>query len=254
MFTRDGQQEEYIKENYLQVTDSRLDDDHWDLLCDHCKVVRGFQVVKRTFTDRAGHYNAQIDTKAPETIYFHCPVCHSYKLWIMFRLYDRESESWRYYKVTAVPNDGLEEIAELPENPSTLRAAYKEAMRAMDANAHMAAAAMFRRALQVITRDILKAKPGNLGVELQEVVGKTYNGGVIDSTFSENAYIVKEAGNQGAHPDKDPDLLDFAAEDATALQEIFMEIVADLFVVPAAKQKAKDDFKARRKIEVPEEK
>jgi hypothetical protein len=53
----------------------------------------------------------------------------------------------------------------------------------MDANAPLAAAAMFRRALQVITRDLLGAKPGNLGVELKEVVGKNYNGGVVTNNL-----------------------------------------------------------------------
>lgn len=61
-------------------------------------------------------------------------------------------------------------------------------------------------------------------------------------------YIVKEAGNQGAHPDSDPDLLDFTAEDANDLRNIFMEIVSELFVIPAAQKKARDEFLARRKI------
>lgn len=118
----------------------------------------------------------------------------------------------------------------------------------MDANAYLAAAAMFRRALQIITRDVLGATPGNLANELNEVVGKQFNGVVITSNFANVGYIVKEAGNQGAHPDKDPDLLDFTNEDAEDLQKIFMELVAELFVAPAATKKARADFLARRKI------
>jgi hypothetical protein len=59
---------------------------------------------------------------------------------------------------------------------------------------------------------------------------------------------VKEAGNQGAHPDKDPDLLDFAAQDAEDLQRIFMELVSELFIIPEATKKAKAEFLSRRKI------
>ena len=118
----------------------------------------------------------------------------------------------------------------------------------MDANAHIAAAAMFRRAVQVITRQMLGAPPGNLAVELEWTAGKTFNGTTITSDFSENAYIVKEAGNQGAHPDADPDLLDFEQEDAENLQQIFMELVAELFIIPEAKRKAKENFLKRRKI------
>jgi hypothetical protein len=61
-------------------------------------------------------------------------------------------------------------------------------------------------------------------------------------------YIIKEVGNQGAHPDKDPDLLNFTAQDAEDLQQIFMELVGELFIVPAAIQKAKLEFLARRQV------
>lgn len=118
----------------------------------------------------------------------------------------------------------------------------------MDANAQLAAAAMFRRALQIITRELLQAKPGNLANELNEVVGKSYNGVTVTANFANNAYIVKEVGNQGAHPDADPDLLDFTAQDAEDLQQIFMEIVSELFIIPAAARKAREEFMARRKV------
>jgi hypothetical protein len=115
----------------------------------------------------------------------------------------------------------------------------------------MAAAAMFRRALQIITRDVLGAKPGNLANELKEVVGKSLNGTVLKDDFATNGYIVREAGNQGAHPDKDPDLILFTMQDAQDLQVVFMEIVNDLFVTPAAIAKSKAEFLARRKINPP---
>ncbi|HTF69960.1 MAG TPA: DUF4145 domain-containing protein [Edaphobacter sp.] len=78
----------------------------------------------------------------------------------------------------------------MPEQPTPLRAAYREAVRAMDANANMAAAAMFRRALQIITRELLGAKPGNLANELKEVVGRDFNGVKIANSFATVGYIV----------------------------------------------------------------
>jgi hypothetical protein len=95
---------------------------------------------------------------------------------------------------------------------------------------------------------LLGAKPGNLANELNELVGRTYNGVVVTKNFANVGYIIKEAGNQGAHPDKDPDLLEFTSQDAQDLQDIFMELVSELFIVPAAKEKARLDFLARRKI------
>jgi Domain of unknown function (DUF4145) len=107
---------------------------------------------------------------------------------------------------------------------------------------------MFRRAVQVITRELFRVKPGTLAKELEMIVGKAYNGATVTSNFANFAYIVKEAGNQGAHPDKDPDLLDFTSQDASDLKHVFMELVGELFVVPAAIEKARTDFLERRKI------
>lgn len=257
MFTNKEEQWAYVVENYFEVTDKKIDEDHWDLFCSTCNVVRGFQVVETQIAlGRASGYSKYTaDFSAPFTTYFRCPVCAAYKMWLLFRKNEdfvdtdgRTKGRYRYYRVTSIPNDGIEEIKELPENPPALRTAFKQAIRAMDANAHIAAAAMFRRAVQVITRKILGAPPANLGVELEWIVGKTYNGTAITSNFSNNAYIVKQAGNQGAHPDTDPDLLNFDQADAENLQQIFMELVAELFVIPEAKKKAKENFMQRRKI------
>jgi hypothetical protein len=252
MFKDINEQKRYIIDNFPEVTDQRIDDDHWDLLCTHCKAVRGFQVTRseiHAFEVRYREYKKDFD--GPRTLYFRCPVCKAYKIWLVFILtfFDKDSnESEHYFRITSIPSEGLEEIEELPEKPPPLRTAYRQAIRAMDANAHIAAAAMFRRAVQIITRDLLGATPGNLANELHQVIGKTYNGVTITANFAELGYIIKEAGNQGAHPDRDPDLLDFTLQDAQDLQTIFMELVSELFIVPEATKKAKADFLARRKI------
>jgi hypothetical protein len=249
MFKNIDDQTRYIIDNFPEVTDQRIDDDHWDLLCAQCKAVRGFQVTHseiQAFQVRYREYHA--DYNGPRTLYFRCPVCRAFKIWLVFKL--GAQNDTHYFRITSIPSEGLEEIEELPEDPPALRTAYRQAIRAMDANAHLAAVAMFRRAVHVITRDLLGAKPGNLANELHEVIGKTYNGVTITANFAEVGYIVKEAGNQGAHPDRDPDLLDFTSQDAQDLQTIFMELVSELFIVPAATKKAKDDFLARRKIAI----
>ena len=216
MFKTTEDQKEYIRETYPEVTDHRIDERHWDLHCSHCNMTRGFQVIERSegreYTNYGGVYS--IDSEAPYSIYFRCPVCSGYKQWILYKISSREvieevnpgeepkkKTVVRYYRVTSLPSEGVEDMEEIPENPPSLRTAYKQAIRAMDANAHIAAAAMFRRALQIITRDILDATPGSLAAELSEVVGKKYNGVKITNDFSDIGYILKEAGNQGAHPD-----------------------------------------------------
>jgi hypothetical protein len=235
-----------------------IDDSHWDLECPKCKITRGFQLISHDVAGtRDDNYGPQLarhflqDYHAPITFVFRCPVCKTFKLWMVYEgkeRIDSNTIKTHYYRVTSIPAEGLEEITELPEKPESLRAAYRQAIRAMDGNALSAAAAMFRRAVQVITRELIGVKPGNLGAELHAAVGKTYNGVTITHNFANVGYIIKEAGNQGAHPDADPDLLDFTPQDASDLRQIFMELVSDLFVVPAAVQKAKADFLARRKI------
>jgi hypothetical protein len=168
---------------------------------------------------------------------------------VVFSLQIKGKNHW--FKVTSVPNEGIEEIEGLPNEPKSLKVAYKQAIRSMDAGAYLAAAAMFRRALQIITRDVIGAKPGKLANELKELVGKEYNGVKIEQDFADKGYIIKEVGNQGAHPDDDPDLLEFTQQDAKDLQEIFMELVGDIFVYPEIKKKAKAEFLARRKINKP---
>jgi hypothetical protein len=118
----------------------------------------------------------------------------------------------------------------------------------MDGGAYIAGALMFRRALQVITRNILNIQPSALANELKNAVGKTYNGVKITEDFGNTGYIIKEVANQAAHPDKDPDLLDFTEQDAKDLQNIFMELVSQLFVIPEGARKAREDFLRRRKI------
>jgi len=256
MFQNGEEQKTYIKETYPEVTDKRINKEHWDLHCPRCGTTRGFQVIERSEgRTQASYYNTYTtDSDAPIAIYFRCPVCGTYKQWIMYKISGFEGEGaqaedvTRYYRVASLPSEGIEDIDEIPSEPPSLRVAYKQAVRSMDANAHIAAAAMFRRALQVITRQILGATPNNLAKELKEVVGKKYKGVTITNDFAEVGYIIKEAGNQGAHPDDDPDLLDFTEQDAGDLQKIFMEIVTDLFVLPEATKKTRENFLNRRKI------
>jgi hypothetical protein len=253
MFANGSELRKYVIENFVEVTDSRFNDEHWDFICTStkCGIARGFQVVRRTHAVSQGGYGGSYspDYDAPIVYLFKCPVCKAFRQWI---IYEFQSQSvMHYFRLAAVPGEGLEDISELPEQPPSLRAAYREAIRAMDANANIAAAAMFRRALQIITRDVLGAKHDKLANELKALVGTQFNGVTIKSSFATVGYIIKEAGNQVAHPDKDPDLLTFTATDAQDLQNIFMELVSDLFIVPAAALKTKEDFMARRKIKPP---
>ncbi len=132
-----------------------------------------------------------------------------------------------------IPMNKLIDIPELPEDPPSLRKAYREAVTCLSNNCPMSAVAMLHRALQIVTRDILGAKPGNLADELTYLKNKPNKLGIpLSSDFHENSYIIKEVGNHGAHPDKDPDLIELTQGDAEALHELFLQIVFKLFIEP----------------------
>lgn len=250
----------HILENYLDVTDQFDDEDHHTGFCNKCKKTVGFQIIERHVSSKETRYaNYENDFTPPYSIYFRCPICKLFKVWIVFkrrlkeeRIEDGETKVYgvdHIFRVTALPSEGIQDIPELPDTPPTLKKAYKEAIRCMDANCFLASAGMFRRALQIITREILGAKPNTLANEIKSLIGATNKLGItLTNDFSDNSYIIKECGNQGAHPDSDPDLLDFTAADAQNLYNIFIEIVSDLFVAPIAAKKAKEDLLTKRKI------
>ncbi|MFA6097413.1 MAG: DUF4145 domain-containing protein [Candidatus Paceibacterota bacterium] len=256
--------DKYILEHYTDVSNDFDDNDHLTGFCGQCKKTVGFQIIERQVAMCNARHTPYRSTYTsdfipPYSIYFRCPSCKLFKIWIVFERRmneekligdEKEIRSVRHiFRVTSLPNEGTQDIPELPENPVSLRKAYIEAIRCMDANCFLASAAMFRRALQIITRDILGAKPANLANEIKSLIGtKNKLGITLTNDFSENSYIIKECGNQGAHPDVDPDLLDFAPEDSRNLYNIFLEIVSDLFVAPVAAKKAKEDLLSKRKL------
>jgi hypothetical protein len=149
MFKDKHELQTYVARNYPEVTDRRIDHDHWDLTCTTCKIVRGFQVVQTNIHGRSSSkYGFQQDFDTPLTYYFRCPVCQSFKQWIVYKLQflERDEEGkgvWvdHYFRVASIPSEGMEDIDELPDDPPSLRLAYTQAVRSMDANAPLAAAA-----------------------------------------------------------------------------------------------------------------
>jgi hypothetical protein len=241
--------DQYVTETYPDVTDSLESEHRLFEYCPYCKARMGLDVIRREYVYYLvkqvpdGPVVKRADNTYPYICVFQCPDCKAERRWFLY------SVNRRTYRIMSIPGDSGAEIDELPADPPVLRKAYSEAIRSFDANCPMAAAAMIRRALQVITREILGAPRGNLGAELKWLRGKPNKLGLtLSQDFHENAYIIKEAANQAAHPDEDPDLLSFTEEDARDLNTIFLDLVTELFVVPEAGRRAKEEMIKRRKI------
>lgn len=121
MFRSSEELKAYVIEAYPEITDSRIDEEHWDFECSNCRVTRGFQVTKREIAGSPTHYSPfDQDFDAPITYVFRCPVCKAFKQWIVYELsFKSASGHWEkhYFRVTSVPSEGLEEIEELPSDP-----------------------------------------------------------------------------------------------------------------------------------------
>jgi hypothetical protein len=241
--------DEYVEANYPDVTDTLNSEHRLFEYCPYCKVRMGLDIIRREYIYKLVRFSShRAQEKKPDNDYpyiciFRCPDCKAERRWFLYQV------NQRTYRIISIPGEFGAEIDELPAEPIALRKAYSEAIRALDANCPMAASAMIRRALQVITRDILGSPPGNLGVELKWLRGKPNKLGVtLSQDFHDNAYVIKEAANQAAHPDTDPDLLSFTDEDARDLNSIFLDLVTELFVVPEAARRAKEAMMKRRKI------
>jgi hypothetical protein len=251
--------EEYVASHYPDVTDKILDQDHIAGHCPECDRGMGLQVLGVQTAISQSMYGGMADYTMPYITMLRCPVCKRQTIWILYRItryntnpLDPKSAftpQASIYRIAAIPSEGKHDIPELPEKPEALRSAYAEAIRCLGNNCPMAAAAMFRRALQIITRDILGAKVGTLASELDSLVGKPNKLGIaLSKSFSKNGYIIREVGNQAAHPDSDTDLLAFTHDDAQNLYEIFLEVVAELFIAPAAAAQATKTLMERRKL------
>ena len=238
----------YITEHFQDVTGLLLKE-RVKKYCPKCEIHMGFEMV-----ESAHNYQGGSEFRHPYSTLIQCPSCESSAMWLLYKIYARGSNGERLdriYRLLEMPGASVFDIPGLPAEPHALRKAYNEAVRSLEANNPMAAATMFRRALQIITRNILGAKPGKLANELQEVSGKNKLGIALSQYLQNNSYIIKEIANQAAHPDKDIDLIDFTHEDAQSLYELFLEVVSELFVIPEAKERARRDLLARRKVALP---
>ena len=72
----------------------------------------------------------------------------------------------------------------------------------------------------------------------------------IDLTpvFHTNSKIIKDIGNQGAHPESDITLHDFTKEDAEGLHDLFLSIIYEIFIKPARSKELQNELKKRRKL------
>ncbi|MCK5134860.1 MAG: DUF4145 domain-containing protein [Bacteroidales bacterium] len=137
----------------------------------------------------------------------------------------------------------------ISEEHTSLRNTVIEANYCLAHSKFIAAAILFRRALQIIAKDVLGAKGKTLFLQL-EWLKSNKNSLDIDLTevFHENSELVKNIGNQGAHPDKDVSLHEFTENDAKGLHDLFISVIHEIFVKPKKTKALQEELKRSRKL------
>ena len=102
-----------------------------------------------------------------------------------------------------------------------------------------AAAALGRRCLQNLLREVAKVKPGNLANEIQQVI----DGGTLPSDLSESIDAIRNIGNFAAHPLKSEvsgEILDVEPLEAEWTLDVLEALFDFYFVRPAMLQRKRE--------------
>jgi hypothetical protein len=251
--------EEYIKENYECFHESNETSISQELsgICDSCKRDVFLKVYSKTF-DKP-YYS---DDGLPRfvNIYFECPSCRrkSFIQTVQFTEQKAITEgnsthydyTYRLYKLYRLPVSGENYINEdIPKQYVSLKKTANEADYCLSNSKFIASAILFRRAIQLLAKEVLGGNGKTLFKQL-EWLQSNKNLLKIDLTdiFHDNAKIIKDIGNQGAHPDDDITLHDFTKNDASGLHDLFISIIHEIFVKPAKMKALQEELKKSRKL------
>jgi hypothetical protein len=109
------------------------------------------------------------------------------------------------------------------------------------ADSPKAAAALGRRCLQNLLREVAGVRPGNLADEIQQVI----DSGKLPSDLNESIDAVRNIGNFAAHPTKSQrsgEIMDVEPNEADWTLDVLEELFDFYFVRPAQRQKKRDSL------------
>lgn len=149
------------------------------------------------------------------------------------------------YKYIMVYPKGISREPLPPEVPKEFAEDYSESCLVLSDSAK-ASAALSRRCLQSLLREVAKVKPGDLSMEIQEVI----NSGKLPSYISELIDAVRNIGNFAAHPVKSKssgEILPVEPGEAELNLDVLEALFDFYFVQPALIQKKKDALNQKLK-------
>jgi hypothetical protein len=267
----------YIRSNYPKIYETEKWTDfssEIDGFCNNCRRDVFFKIHSKIYQE-SYYYRHNNDLPSLVTYFIECPKCFK-KRFIQFilievretfdkagniveRIEEEDDEDlyttkihYELFKLYTLPTQeesfGLKDI---PNEYLTLKQSVSEAMFTMIHGKFISSAIMFRRALQIIAKDILGAKGRTLHSQL-EWLKTNKNLLSIDLTelFHDNGKLIKDVGNQGAHPDEDVELQTFNEADVNALHDLFLVIVNEIFIKPEKLKSIQAELINNRKLKV----
>lgn len=251
--------QQYIENNYpliITSTESSFNNETPGV-CDFCNKDAFLKIHSKEY---ANSYNYD---KLPRFIValIECPNCRRKSFIQMVQFSKRKSHKhtnggvsysyeYFYYKLYRIPASDEEYInSDIPEKYTSLKKTINEANFCLLKGKYTSSAIMFRRGIQIFAKDILGGKGTTLHKQL-EWLKTNENKLKIDLTevFHDNSKIIKDIGNQGAHPDDDITLHDFTKTDADGLHDLFISIVYEIFTKPKKMKALQEELKANRKL------
>lgn len=265
----------YIQSNYEKIYEMEGEwqefQQEYDGFCDSCQR----DVFLRIRSRRYQHYGYNSEGIPTFLIYLiECPRCNGkrFNQPVLLEVktttnktgqivdleneedFDEEDYStkthYELYQLYSIPTKEESFVnKDIPDIYSTLKKSVSEAMFGMTHGKYISSAIMFRRALQIIAKDILGAKGKTLYNQLEWLITNE-NALKVDLTnlFHDNSKLIKDVGNQGAHLDQDITLQDFTQNDVNNLHDLFLVIVNEIFIKPTKLKAIQEDLIKNRKI------
>ncbi len=210
--------------------------------CPHCRI---------DFHDKIDRINIGIDAEGGWVLLKRdCPSCHK----MILHLANGEPIVNIYHDLTSITGD-IKTILVRPkgssrppcpdEVPTKFAEDYVEACLVLS-DSPKASAALSRRCLQLILREIAKVKPRELANEIQEVIDR----GTLPSHIVEVIDAVRHIGNFAAHPlksDKSGEIIPVEPGEAEWNLDVLEALFDFYFVQPSIIQKKKDALNQKLK-------
>lgn len=249
--------ENFVKTNFLLLYKGRerhLQSDRIPAHCNYCKRDVFLKLNSYYQTSRFDISNGLVDF---EVVYSECPNCER-RAFIICVVLKEQIESiepfpvynYNHYELYRLPEKEIKyETSTIPSEYTTLISSVNEALYCMNHGKLVSAAFMFRRALQIISKDVLGAKGRTLYEQLEWLKSNS-NLLNIDLTelFHDNSKLIKDIGNQAAHPDDDITLHEFTNKEVDQLHDLFIIIVNEIFIKPEKIKQIQEELKNKRKI------